>query len=416
MLVAHRKKLFLLCQMFPLPVQSGTQLRTFNLLVRFAQRFDVTFLTLAADPGWEAYVDELRRHCERVITVVPDNKRSKLHRAAFKVLYWMRRLLFAESSDRFYNTLPAVNRAIRETLAAEQFDVVFCEYWFWDPALFEAAALKVIDANDVQSQRVEKLLDRSSNPIERVLRRRLVRRYQQMEAAALARADVVVATTVRDRDVFERMAPGPEKIVLPTGLDTDYFVPQDAAPDERNVVFYGALSNPMNRDAVQYLVRDILPRIRERVPGTRLTIVGAFPPPEVIDLARRDPLVTVTGYVEDVRQPLARAGVVVCPLRFGYGIRGRIFELLSMSIPVVATSVAVEGMELRSGDGLLLADEPAAFAGAVANLLEDPTLRADLAARGRELAVGRMSIAATYDRLADLLDQRTSVQPVPQSA
>jgi glycosyltransferase involved in cell wall biosynthesis len=236
-----------------------------------------------------------------------------------------------------------------------------------------------------------------------------------MEAEALRRADVVVATTSRDRDVFERMAPGPEKIVLPTGLDTDYFVPQDTAPEARNVVFYGALSNPMNRDAVQYLVRDLLPRIRERVPGTRLTIVGAFPPPEVLDLARRDPLITVTGYVEDVRQPLARAGVVVCPLRFGYGIRGRIFELLSMSIPVVATSVAVEGMELRSGEGLLLADDPAGFAAAVSSLLLDPTLRSDLAARGRGIAVERMSIAATYDRLAVLLDQRTSAEPVAQS-
>ena len=146
-----------------------------------------------------------------------------------------------------------------------------------------------------------------------------------------------------------------------------------------------------------------------------MTIVGAFPPPEIIDMARRDRNITVTGYVEDVRQPLARAGVVVCPLRFGYGIRGRIFELLSMSIPVVATSVAVDGMELRSGDGLLLADEPAAFAAAVASLLEDATLRSDLAARGRDIAVERMSLAATYDRLAALLDQRTSGAPVPQS-
>jgi glycosyltransferase involved in cell wall biosynthesis len=414
MSVAQRKQLFLLCQMFPLPVQSGTQLRTYNLLLRFARRFDVTLLTLAAEPGWEAHVPELRRHCKRVITVVPDNKRSRLHRAWFKGVYWMRRLLFAESSDRFYNTVPAVNRAIQETLASQPFDIVFAEYWFWDPALFEAAGLKVIDANDVQSMRVEKLLDRSRNPLERLQRRRLVRRYREMEAEALRRADVVVATTSRDRDVFERMAPGPEKIVLPTGLDTDYFVPQDTAPEARNVVFYGALSNPMNRDAVQYLVRDLLPRIRERVPGTRLTIVGAFPPPEVLDLARRDPLITVTGYVEDVRQPLARAGVVVCPLRFGYGIRGRIFELLSMSIPVVATSVAVEGMELRSGDGLLLADDPAGFAAAVSSLLLDPTLRSDLAARGRDIAVERMSIAATYDHLAVLLDQRTA-EPVAQS-
>jgi hypothetical protein len=189
--------------------------------------------------------------------------------------------------------------------------------------------------------------------VDRLLAPRLLRRYRDMERAALSRADVVVATTSRDAAVFRSMLPPTvETLTIPTGLDTDYFVPQpDVAPEPRNVVFYGALANPMNRDAVEFLVHEILPALRVRVPDVRLTLVGSSPQPEQLEMARRDPAITLTGWVEDVRAPLARAAVVVCPLRFGYGIRGRIFELLSMQVPVVATSVAVAGMELESGDG-----------------------------------------------------------------
>lgn len=415
--MAERKSMLFLSQMFPLPVQSGSQLRTLNMLQRMARRFDVTFLTLAADPGYEAHLPELRRHCADVIAVVPDNRRSVLHRAAFKVWYWLRRIGVGDSSDRFYNTTPSVNRAIQRALRSKRFDIVFCEYWFWDRRVFDAPGLKVIDANDVQSHRIENLLARSRNPIERILKPYFLGRYRRSEAKALARADLVVATTRRDRDIFDAMAPQPsEKIVLPTGLDTDYFVPQSVRPDLQNIVFYGALSNPMNRDAVQYLIRDLLPRIRRRLPDVRLTVVGAFPPPELLAAAERDPRLRVTGYVEDVRRPLAEAGVVVCPLRFGYGIRGRIFELLSMSIPVVATPTAVEGMELASGDGLLLAQDPEEFASAVVSVLQDATLRDDLARRGRDIAVSRMSIAATYDRLAEILDRRTTPHAIPASS
>jgi glycosyltransferase involved in cell wall biosynthesis len=407
-----------LCQMFPLPVQSGTQHRTIQLLDRLARRFDVTFLTLAADPGYESWLGELGRRAAKVVVVVPDNKRSRFHRAVYKALYWMRRLLAAESSDRFYNTVPSVNRAIRAELASGDYDILFCEYWFWDPHIFRFPGLKVIDANDVQAMRVESLLERTSNPIERLLAPRLAAQYRRMETEGLARADLVVATTSRDRAAFERMLPPRvDTLVVPTGLDTDYFVPQAGVePDPRNVVFYGALSNPMNRDAARWLVEDILPCLRRRVPDVRLTLLGAFPPPEILALPKRDPAITVTGYVEDVRRPLSEAGVVVCPLRFGYGIRGRVFELLCMNVPVVATPIAVAGMDLVPGDGIVLADGAAELADAVADLLTDPARRAAVARRGREITVDRMSIAATYDRLAGELLRRVGAESVDAAA
>lgn len=405
--MAARPKMLFLCQMFPLPVQSGTQHRTYTLLVRLARHFDITFLTLAAGTGWEPYVEQLRRHAARVVTVVPDNKRSALHRAFFKAWYWLRRITIAESADRFYNSVPNITRAIRSELRDGGYDVLFCEYWFWDARIYDTPALKVIDANDVQTMRVERLLERTTNRVDRLLSPWLVRRYREMEAAALRRADMVVATTVRDRAVFQSWAPNvPQVVCTPTGLDTDYFVAQTGVVrDPRNVVFYGALSNPMNRDAAQFLVNDILPHLRRRVPGVRITMVGAFAGPDILDLAARNADVTVTGYVEDVRQPLSAAGVVVCPLRYGYGIRGRVYELMSMSVPLVVTPIAVEGMELESGDGLLVADGADAFAAAVERVLGDAPLRAQLGRRGREIAVERMSIAATYDRLADLLHE-----------
>src|SRR5262249_6044016 len=169
---------------------------------------------------------------------------------------------------------------------------------------------------------------------------------------------------------------------------------------------YGSMANPMNRDAFQHLVENILPRLRARVPDVRLTVVGAFPGADVREIAARDGGITVTGYVEDVRVPLATAGVVVCPLRYAYGIRGRIYELMSMSVPRVVTPVAIEGMELEPGDGLLVEETPDAFAAAVTRVLAEPDLQSRLGTRGRQIAVGRMSIGATYDRLADFLEQR----------
>ena len=319
-------------------------------------------------------------------------------------------MLLADSSDRFYNTVPSVNRAIHAELATGRYDILFCEYWFWDQRIFAFPGLKVIDANDVQAMRVESLLDRTTQPLDRLLKRRLVARYRRMEAEGLARADLVVATTSRDRTALAAMLPPRvETLVIPTGLDTDYFVPQaEILPEPRPRGLLRGAYQPMNRDAAVSGGRHPA-ALRARVPrraahlGRRLPAAGALRDGEA---RPRDPL---TGYVEDVRGPLSRAAVVVCPLRFGYGIRGRIFELLSMNVPVVATPIAVAGMDLAAGDGLMLAEGADAFATAVADLLCDPARRAALAERGREVAVQRMSIEATYDKLVEHLAQRVGL-------
>jgi glycosyltransferase involved in cell wall biosynthesis len=352
-------------------------------------------------------VELLQSCCARLVLVVPDNKRSPLHRVVFKALYWLRRVSSGECADRFYTMVPRMGRAIRRELAAQHYDVFFFSYWFWSPWVYESSSIKVIDANDLQWERHAVELARTKHPVERVLRPWLLDRYRRYEIEALRRADVVVACTTRDRDIFAaHTKAGTEHLVVPTGIDTEHFAPRAEPPDLRNVIFYGAMNNPMNQDAVMHLIDDILPRIRERLPDARLTIVGSNPSPELQERVAGEPNIVLTGYVSDVRLPLAQAGVVILPLRFGYGIRGRVFELLAMALPVIVSPVAVAGMGLEDGDGLLLADSPADFAAAVERVLGDPALRAALGRRGRALAESRLSLAATYDPLVEYLDAR----------
>jgi glycosyltransferase involved in cell wall biosynthesis len=128
-----------------------------------------------------------------------------------------------------------------------------------------------------------------------------------------------------------------------------------------------------NEDAVRFFVHEILPRIRQAVPDATLTVVGRNPSPGLVALAAREPGVTVTGRVEDVRPYMDRAALYVVPIRIGGGTRLKIFEAMAMGLPVVSTRVGAEGLPVRDGRDVVLADAPAAFASAAIRLLTDET-------------------------------------------
>jgi len=408
--VSSRPRLLFLSGLFPLPVRSGGQQRTMHLLRALQQRFDVTVVTHAAQPGFEAHLDALRRSVTRLHVVVPRNMQGPLPRFLYKVWFWTRRLTSAEPSDRFYNNVGNVRRVVDRELADPSYDVVFCMYWFWHARVYAAPPLKVIDTNDVQTERQAEFLARSRNVVDKILGSVFLRSYRKREAATLRRADLLVAVTSKDRETLQAMAgPAAEVIVVPTGIDTDHLCPQPLEPDMREIVFFGALRNRMNQDAVPYLVREILPRIAARLPDVRLTLVGSSPTAEMHQLAAHDPRVHITGFVEDLRPVLGRAGLVVCPLRFAYGIRGRILEVLSLGVPVVATPVAVDGMGVTAAAGVVLADDAQSFADAVVEILAHPARRAELSRQGRDFAVANASLAATFGRLADDLANRVAI-------
>ena len=148
----------------------------------------------------------------------------------------------------------------------------------------------------------------------------------------------------------------------------------------QDLVFVGGFRHPPNEDAVVYFVTKILPLIRPKLPRARFLVVGPDPPPAVQALASET--VIVTGYVKDVEALLDRGRVLVAPLRYGAGLKGKITHGLASGLPVVTTSVGAEGLLVKDREHLLIADSEAEFAAGVVELYENPDLWTRLSKAG----------------------------------
>jgi GT2 family glycosyltransferase/glycosyltransferase involved in cell wall biosynthesis len=196
------------------------------------------------------------------------------------------------------------------------------------------------------------------------------RRYRELETRLARAADLVWCASPDDRREMQRAAPDVRIEVVPT-IHSPHA--RGKSFDERQgILFLGNFSHTPNRDAVQFFVREVLPLVRESLNDTKLFIVGDNAPPEVAAFA--SPEIWMLGYVPDIEPLLASARVMVAPLRFGAGVKGKIGESLAHGLPVVTTTIGAEGMGLVDGEHALMADDARAFADATLRAYTDATL------------------------------------------
>jgi glycosyltransferase involved in cell wall biosynthesis len=194
----------------------------------------------------------------------------------------------------------------------------------------------------------------------------------------------VAVTSRHDADELVKLDPTMPVRVVPNGVDLTYFHPNGIQPEPDSLVFSGKMSYSANGDAALFLAGEVLPLVRQKRPGVRLTIVGSGPTPAVRALAERDPGVTVTGYVDDLRPHLQQAQVAVCPMRIGVGIQNKALEAMAVGRPVICSSLVSRAFPGAEREGVIrVAGTAEEFACACADLLAHPeeAARAGLAAR-----------------------------------
>ncbi len=203
-----------------------------------------------------------------------------------------------------------------------------------------------------------------------------LRKVHQQEQRVCANADAVGFVSEADLSIARRLlALPPNTVVAPIPVDQDYFTPP--SPDwrrsgEKTVLFTGHLGHPPNVDAIQFLVRDIWPRVITQCPEARLVLAGMQPVAEVRSALAEATNASLHEDVPDIRPYFWDADVYVIPMRFGGGVRQKIFEAWSMRVPVVMTTMAAEGSEAAHQGNAWLEDDPSDFAERVASLLEKP--------------------------------------------
>ncbi len=202
---------------------------------------------------------------------------------------------------------------------------------------------------------------------------------RQIQELALARkADVTLVVSPAEQALLSELAPDlpvevVSNIVDPVGCATGFAA-------REGLVFIGNFTHPPNVDAVLFLVQDVLPRVHRQLGPVTTYIVGNEPPPRILALAGEH--LVVTGHVPELAPYLDRCRVSVAPLRYGAGVKGKVNSAMAHGLPVVATTIAAEGMHLSDGEHVLLADTAEDFAAAVVRLHQDAALWQRLSANG----------------------------------
>jgi glycosyltransferase involved in cell wall biosynthesis len=184
-----------------------------------------------------------------------------------------------------------------------------------------------------------------------------------------------------DRKALTATCPLANVQVVTNGVDMEHFYPTGQPCEPDSLIFVGHLRVFHNVDAVVHFVQDVLPLVRQQIPGCRLRIVGADPDISVQRLASH-PAVTVTGFVPDLNAVLNRSAVFVAPLRFAAGVQNKVLEAMAAGRPVVATGIVNEGLGAEPGREILIADDVQATANQIVALLRDEQLRAQIGQNG----------------------------------
>ena len=220
---------------------------------------------------------------------------------------------------------------------------------------------------------------------------RAAERTRAMELGVIAKSDVTLVVSDVERDLLRTDAPD-ARVELLSNLHRIVGAGQTFA-QRRDLVFVGGFRHPPNVDAVRWFVQDAFPSIRMRLPDVRFHCIGSHTPPEIEALAAM-PGVIVHGHVADIDPYMDGGRISVAPLRYGAGVKGKINLSMAHGQPVVATACAVEGMHLRDGEDVLVADDPHAFADAVVRLYEDETLWNTIARNGLDSVARNFSLEA----------------------
>jgi glycosyltransferase involved in cell wall biosynthesis len=365
----------------PYPPMNGHRLRTWAMVRALAEEgHEITCVSFAEVEEMNADLRPLREIC-RHVDLIPTPVVPGL--GALEPLQRLRGLVSPMPFGAWKFRSAAFTEALARHLARRAIDAVICDGVYNMQNLPSDVSVPVLlNKDDVAHLIIRRYLALEPSAVRRLYGELEIRKVERWERVSLSRAHTVLACSDFDRTMLRQLCPQAAIFVVPNVVDTDYYLPRPGG-EPATVLFQGGMDWYPNRDAVDFFASRILPILRDLAPNVRFRVAGRSPSAEFrqrfADVAGLD----FTGTVADMRDEIAKATVGVVPLRIGSGTRLKILEAGAMAKAVVSTTLGAEGLDMRHGEEIVIADEPRAFAEAVALLLRDDAQRQQLGRAAR---------------------------------
>jgi len=405
-------KILFLAHRTPYPPNKGEKIRAFNFLSRLAKSHEVTSVYWVDDRQDLKHSASLQSLCRGRVLPVRLNRFLAMCRAVLSLLNGR------SFTEGFYGS-KSYRRAIDYALRDGPFDAVFV----FSSAVAKYAEtldikIKIIDFVDVDSDKWGQLAAVSSFPFSYLYR---------IEKDRLAKFEVSLSNWASrslfiskvEAELFRKNGGKGVIEFLPNGTDLDLRrlpleqTPFHAAADRpgrsrgARIIFVGTMDYSPNIDAVRYFAQEIFPLVRREDPEAIFEIVGRGPTKAVTRLKKING-VKVVGEVSDVRSYLVQADVSVAPMRIARGVQNKVLEAMAVGVPVVATPVAIEGIEVRDEEEVLIGKDPEELARQIFRLLRDADLRRSITKK----AWTRMNQFYNWDLIGASVERLLTTPPI----
>lgn len=377
-------KILMLTPYLPYPLLSGGQIRTYNLLKKLSKRHQITLFSLIKDEAEKQYVSELEKYCHKVRVFKRSEKPFTL-KNIFKTIF---------SSFPFLvirNQAEGSLEAVRQEIVHEDYDLIHAETFYMMPHIPKCQIPIILVEQTIEYLGYESYVKKAPFFL-RPLLNIDVKKIRLWEKHYWQKAKRLIVMSEDDRQ-FIGKGLNKEKIdVVANGVDTRWFAQKKRQlAEEPTVLSVGTFKWLPNIEAVDFLVKKIWPLIKKQVPRVKLLIVGNAPTSKVLSYGDNDPQIKVAGRVEDIRDAFQSAHVLLAPVFSGKGTRYKILEAMASGTPVVASKIAVEGLNIQDGQHVLTSNDASILADLTVRVLNDRNLWQRLSTNGKTF------VAQNYD-------------------
>ncbi len=387
-------KVLMLTPYLPFPLVSGGQIRTYNLLKHLSKHHDITLFSLIKDESERSYLSELQTYCKKIVLF----KRTKNP-------FVLRNILLAGFSPYPFvvtRNLPlGMKKAVQAELGQEKYDLIHAETFYMMPNIPPTRVPIILAEQTIEYLGYQDYMKKANLFLRPILKIDIAK-IKYWERYFWNKADKLITMSEEDKNFIEKELGRPQNIsVVANGVDLEFFSKvKKNLPLNPTVLFVGTFKWLPNIEAVDEIVTKIWPLVQQKLPQARLKIVG-FSPTDKIQGYAQDPTIEVLGGIDDIRRAFATSHMLLAPIRSGKGTRYKVLEAMITGTPVVATTLAAEGLDLKNGRNVLISDTSGELAEATVRLLKNVDLQKKLGTAGQKIVRAGYS----WDTIAEELDK-----------